>query len=138
MTLTLPLDKRKERDAVKSAQIALAAASRSVTEKRDSIRVGIIDSFIQLKTLEQTSRIELKNTDIARRRADFAVLRFKSGELSNRDVVEAQNELLSARNAHVRALVEYEQQRLQLLRDIGMLDVQPDGTLAELWPEGGH
>ncbi len=132
VAVELPLDQRDERDAVKKAIIAVSAAERDVTEKRDSIRVGITDSFSRLEALSATVDIERRNIDIAQRRADYAAFRFRNGELSNRDVVEAQNELLNARNAYAAALVQYEEQRVQLLRDVGLMDVGPDGRMIEL------
>lgn len=132
VTLELPLDKRAERDAIRKATLETAAAERDVTEKEDTIRVEISDSFSKLQALSETVEINKRNIEIAQKRADYAIIQFKNGNLSNRDVVEAQNELLSARNTHVRALVEYERQRIQLLRDVGLLDVAADGTLIEL------
>jgi len=135
-TLEIPLDKREDSEAVKKAEREEASARRAVDESRDSIKVAINESFSKLVALERTVEIEAKNTDLARRRLDYTMLRFKNGELSNRDVVEAQNELLVAQNSHVRAIVSYELQRLQLWRDSGLLDVAADGTLIELpWPE---
>jgi outer membrane protein TolC len=133
-TLDVPWDLRGRRDDVRRAQIGLDAARRDMEEKRDGIRVDLTESFVRLKTLESSAQIAQRNTEIAQRRADYAALRFRNGELSNRDVVEAQDELLSARNAYVRALASYEEQRLRLLRNTGLLDVAPDGTLVELQP----
>ena len=134
VTLELPLDKRTERDAIRRATLECDAAKRAVDEKEDLIRVEISDSFSKLLALSETVEINKRNIEITKKRSDFATYRFKNGDLSNRDVVEAQNDLLSARNAHVRALAQYEQQRLQLLRDVGLLDVAASGTLIELPP----
>lgn len=130
--LALPLDKRNERDAVTRALIALKRSQRNLEQKHDEIEVQIIESFRLLKAQEQTVNIERKNSEIARRRADYAVLEFKSGNFSNRDVVEAQNQLLDAENSYVDALAAYETRRVLLLREIGALDVTPDGLLVEL------
>jgi outer membrane protein TolC len=134
VTLELPLDKRAERDAIRRSTFECDAAERAVAEKEDLIRVEISDSFSKLLALSETVEINKRNIEITKKRSDFATYRFKNGDLSNRDVVEAQNDLLSARNAHVRALAQHEQQRLQLLRDVGLLDVDADGTLIELPP----
>ncbi|MEI6219423.1 MAG: TolC family protein, partial [bacterium] len=130
--LDIPLDKRESKEAVKRAEREEAAANRAVTETIDNIKVAISKSISELVALERTVDIEDKNNELAGRRLDHTMLRFKSGELSNRDVVEAQSELLAARNARVRAIVNYEIQRLQLLRDSGLLDVAVDGELLEL------
>jgi outer membrane protein TolC len=73
--------------------------------------------------------IQLRNMEIAERRVGNAMLQFRNGTLSNRDVIEAQNELLNARNAWGQALVDYEIQRLQLLRNVGLMDIDPNGGI---------
>ena len=130
--MDLPLDKRPERDALKRAEVAEQAAERTLTETRDTIKVAIMDSFSTLQSLRVAAGIEFRNMELAQRQADYAALRFRNGEAGNRDVVDAQNELLSARNTYVRALVRYEQERIQLLRDVGLLDVTADGRLVEM------
>jgi outer membrane protein TolC len=132
VTLELPLDKRDERDAVKLAQLDLEAARRARDQARDQVRLDVIASFTQLRFLAGSVLIERQNIGIAERRARNAMLRFRNGELLNRDVVEAENELLSARNAYARVRVSYEVQRIKLLRNIGALDVRADGTIEEL------
>ena len=76
--------------------------------------------------------IQRKTREIAEKRARNAQLRFKSGELSNRDVVEAENELLEARNRFVQAQTDYEVQRVRLFRNMGLMDVTPEGNMMEL------
>ena len=82
--------------------------------------------------LRQSAEIEAQNVALASRRADYTLMRFRNGELSNRDVVEAQDELLNAQNALIRARVDYEVQRLRLFRDAGLMDVGVEGEIVEL------
>jgi len=131
LTLQVPLDRRDERDALRKANINLNASARALEQKQYTVRIEVRESFSRLKALANTVRIESRTMQIAERRARNAIQRFKIGELSNRDVVEAENELLDARNAHARALAEYELQRLRLLKNIGLLDITPDGTFLE-------
>lgn len=132
LTLTLPIDKRPDRYALKRAEIACVAARRTAAEKSDSVQLEIEESFRRMVEIKTSAEIAFQSMEIAQRRNEYALLRFKNGELSNRDVVEAQTELLNARNAHARALVQYETKRIQLLRDIGLIDVAADGTIVEL------
>lgn len=132
LSLELPLDRRGERDAVKRAQIALAAAARDLRRKEDSVEIEVVENFARLEALRKTVGIEEKNVEIAQKRVQNAVLKFRAGELSNRDVVEAENELLDARNAFIEAKISYEMQRLRLLRNVGLLDVEADGRIIEL------
>jgi outer membrane protein TolC len=141
VTLTLPLDRRDERDALRRAELGARQAQRDLEEKEDAVRIEILENFSRLQRLAGTLEIERRNREIAEKRVRNAEFRFRNGELSNRDVVEAENELLNARNALSRALVDYEIQRIRLLRNIGLLDVAPDGSLMEMtgtveWREG--
>ncbi|MDA0322574.1 MAG: TolC family protein [Verrucomicrobia bacterium] len=132
VTFEVPLDKRDERDAVKRTEMGVTAAERELEQTLDTVKVEIIENFRRLNSLRITVDIQAKNMEIAEKRARNALLRFKNGELSNRDVVEAENDLLDARNSYARALVDHELQRLRLLRNVGLLDVAPDGTMLEL------
>ncbi len=130
--LTIPLDRRDERDAFIQARIRRASAARRLEAAVNNVTLEVIQSLKQLQTLESTVQIERENVKIASRRAANADWRFKRGDFSNRDVVEAENELLEARNAYSSALFDYELQRLRLLRNIGLLDVDSAGRLIEL------
>lgn len=134
VALEIPLDRRDRRDAVRLATLVLEQARRTWEEKRENVALEVAESYSRLRTLAQTVEIQRKNQDIAVRRAENANFLFRTGELSNRDVVEAQNDLLNARNALVSALLDYDIQRLQLLRNVGLLDVGPEGELIELAP----
>lgn len=131
LNIAIPFDQRSERDRVKAAEIVLAAADRNFDQQLANVRIDIIDHYNTLKNLNRKVEIERLNNEIALKRVRNAVLRFKNGELSNRDVVEAENGLLDARNALVQALIDHEIERLSLLRNMGLLDVTPSGRLLE-------
>lgn len=136
VTAEIPFDRRDERDAVRRAQLDLDAAERRLAETTDTVLLEVRESYSRLRSLTVSVDIELRNIEIAEKRAKNALLQFRNGSLSNRDVVEAANDLLDARNAYIAALTDYEVQRLNLLRQVGLLDVARDGTLIELTPEG--
>lgn len=131
----IPIDRRDERDAVKRAQLDLDAAKRRLAAEVDNVALEVRESYSKLRSLTVSVEIQLKNIEIAERRAENALLQFRNGTLSNRDVVEASNALLDARNAYIAALTDYEIQRLTLLRQIGLLDISRDGSIIELNPE---
>lgn len=132
VSMVLPIDQRSERDGLRRAMLEVEAAKRRTEERRDQIRLEVRESFSQLRTQQTAVEIERQNIEIAERRVTNATLLFRSGRLSNRDVIEAENQLLDARNAFVQALVDYEIQRLTLLRNIGLLDVDARGRMVEL------
>ncbi len=50
-----------------------------------------------------------------------------AGRASSRDLLESQDALLSAQNNRTSALVDYAIAKLNFYRDIGLLNVMPDG-----------
>jgi outer membrane protein TolC len=136
VTAEIPFDQRDERDALRRAELALDAAERRLAEQTDSTALEVRESYSRLRSLTVSVQIEAKNIEIAEKRAKNALLQFRNGTLSNRDVVEAANGLLDARNAYINALTDYEVQRLNLLRQVGLLDVARDGAIIERTPEG--
>lgn len=129
--LDIPFDKREERDNLKRAQLSKAQNDRELAERTDTIKLEVASSFSQLEVLSNNVKIEEENVSIAEERVENAVYRFKSGELSNRDVVEAENALLEAKDALVRALIDHEIERFEFLRSIGFLDVSTGGQFIE-------
>ena len=128
LTLEIPFDLRDERDALKKASLDLAADVRALASKTDEVSLEVMDNFTSLAFLRESVKIEKMNIDIAIKRAKNAMFLFKNGDLLNRDVVEAENELLDARNSYVRVLAQHEIQRIELLRNSGTLDIAADGN----------
>lgn len=131
VSLTLPLDKVPERNRYKSALITRRRRRRGYEERRDEVRVEVMNTYRRLRRLGNSVRIQRANVDLAERRVKNAHIRFEAGELGNRDVVEAESAKLNAQNALIRAILDYEVARLQLKRDIGILFVDSDG----MWKE---
>jgi len=132
----IPFDRRDRRDAIRRAELDREAAERRYAEQFDVILLEVRESYSRLRSLTVSVDIQLKNIEIAEKRAKNALLQFRNGTLSNRDVVEAANQLLDARNAYITDLTDYEVQRLNLLRQVGLLGVARDGAIVERSPEG--
>jgi len=131
----IPFDKRDDRDALKNTMIEVKAAERELALREETVVLEVREGFSRLRSLTVSVEIQLKNIEIAKRRAENALLQFRNGTLSNRDVVEAANDLLDARNSYITALTDYAIQRLVLLRQIGLLDVSREGAIIELNPD---
>lgn len=132
VSLALPLDKRNERDTLRRKRILLDEARRALDEQTDTIKVSIIDSFRKLKLQEETVRMQKEVMRISTLNVRATQMRFETGKIDNSSVVTAQQTLLTAKNAYIQALATYAQERVQLLMDIGLLDVSADGTFVEL------
>ncbi|MFN0006403.1 MAG: TolC family protein [Planctomycetota bacterium] len=131
LTLGLPIDRVAERNAYRSSQIGLAQALRSYAEFHDGLEVGVRSTFRELERRKKSLEIQAQLIADQERNAKIAQLRFEQGNFSNRDVVEAQQALLEARNALISEKVDYEIARLRLLKDLGILFIDEKG----MWKE---
>lgn len=128
LSLDVPLDRRAERLSLDRARVAHLRAMRSESEQRERVIVQVREGIRQLRSAQASLTIQSRNYAQAKRRAEKAEIDFKSGELSNRDLVEAQNDVRSADDARYAALVSYRIAELSLRRDTGTLAVRDDGS----------
>jgi len=128
LALQIPLDRTSERNAFRSAQIALDRERREYERTRDGVVVEVRDTLRRLKQAEVSLRIQQEIIAVEEKRVRKARLDFEGGRVGNRDVLEAEQSLLSARNARIRALVDYEIARIDIERVMGTLEVGDDGT----------
>ncbi|HKB17122.1 MAG TPA: hypothetical protein VKF62_13735, partial [Planctomycetota bacterium] len=60
-------------------------------------------------------------------RVESATEMKSAGRANTRELLEAQDALLQAQNSFTSALVDYTVSRLSLFRDLGVLQVSPEG-----------
>ncbi len=131
LTLGLPVDRLAERNAYRSSRIALDRARRSLDEFEDNLAVDVRRTFRELVRRKQSLDIQTELIEDQQRNVSIAKMRFERGDVSNREVVEAQEALLEALNTRIREKVDYEIARLNLLRNLGILFIDEHG----MWNE---
>jgi outer membrane protein TolC len=131
LSLELPLDRVKERAALRSSRIALDRARRDLSLKEDSVILEVGDALRNLRSSESSLKIQEQIAESEERNVRVARMRFESGEISNRDLTEALTALADARDRLVREKANLETARLQLLRDLGVLYLDDEGTWRE-------
>ncbi|MCH7871914.1 MAG: TolC family protein, partial [Planctomycetes bacterium] len=127
LTLEIPLDRKAERNAYRSALIALDRARRNFQLRLDEVERDILD---QLRELEQDEkRIQLQNNQIEFEKRAVAVTRIRvdSGDAGNRDLADARQGLQSAQNALIDLRVQHFIARLRLRRNLGVLFIDEKG-----------
>ena len=129
LTLDLPVDLRGERDLLMLAELNLETARRSLVNSELSIQLETLDRLNDLANFERNLIAQQLNLNLAEKQVKNAIIRFENGELSNRDVVEAQNALLDAKNGVSQALISHEVERVKLLSTLGVLQIDRDGKL---------
>lgn len=119
--LDLPINRFRERNQYRSTIISFEAALRRLSlaldNKRNQIRLGLRN----LKQFEQNYQIQKLAVQLADERVTGADLNYQAGRATLRDIQDAQDDLVAARNSLITLVVDYLEARMSLLLDIGIL-----------------
>ncbi|MBI4244670.1 MAG: TolC family protein [Planctomycetes bacterium] len=126
-TFTLPFDKWQERTSYESQIVQYNRARRQTKRTEDEVVLKVIETVRTLRRSENTIRIQQMAVEDAAQRLEQAKIDYNRGKGTNRDVVEAQNELASAQNQLVSAQIDYIIGKLELQREIGTLRIDEEG-----------
>ncbi len=130
MALEIPVNRKVERNDYRTSLIDLRRSERNYDLRRDEVRVDVRDALRQLEQARLSMQIQAKNIVINQFRADQARELLRKSRLeSNRDVVEAEQGLLSARNRYAQAESDYRAAVLQFLLNTGTLRLDDGGRL---------
>lgn len=131
LSLELPLDRVKERGALRAARIDLDRSRRGLSLKEDSVILEVGDALRNFRSSESSLKIQEQIAASEEKNVKVARMRFENGEISNRDLTDALTALADARDRLVREKANLETARLQLLRDLGVLVLDDEGTWRE-------
>jgi len=84
-------------------------------------------AYRDLEEAAQRHRIQKNSLELAEKRVESTGLLLQAGESTTRDLLESQDALLDAQNNVTAALVSHVIAKLSFFRDIGILQVMPDG-----------
>ncbi|MFO8007830.1 MAG: TolC family protein [Candidatus Brocadiia bacterium] len=135
LELDLPLDKKSERNEYRRRLIDLDEAVRDQCEARDEVVLQVRNSWRQLTRARRSYQIREQSVRLAEARVESTMLLLEAGDADTRDMLEAREALVGAQNDLARALVDYRVARLQLARDMEILNVTRTGQLAENFDE---
>ena len=133
-----PLDRRRERNNFRAAQIAYQRARRNYIAAEDQVKLDVRSELrdlwaqgeifeIQRRAL-RVAALELEQAlEAGERQADGA----GEGRQQGLNIPRAVENILDAQDELIEAWVEYETARLELYRDVGVMKVDANG----LWPE---
>jgi len=132
--LDLPLDRKAERNSYRAALISQEQAARAQVQLRDEIELQVRESWRTLEQASRTYQISELGVRLAERRVEEQELLAELGRAKALDQVDAQNALLSSKDARTQALVAHTIARLQFWDNIGILYVKDNGQWQD--PEG--
>jgi len=128
----LPLDRKSERNAYREALISLEQQQRNFESDRDNIELEVRDALRGLNAEAEGYRIQKMALELAEDRLEAQKMLFDIGQSDVRLLLESEDDLLAAQNAVISSLVEFMISGLSFYRDIGVLQVKPDGMWEEL------
>jgi outer membrane protein TolC len=128
LELELPLDRVRERSALRAARVELSRNRRAQAELEDQVILSVRESLRDYRSSANSLAIQRQIVTSEEKNSKVARLRFENGEIGNRDLTDAQNNLVDAQDRLVRERVNVELARVQFLRDLGVLTLEEDGT----------
>ncbi|MFC1764572.1 TolC family protein [Planctomycetota bacterium] len=123
----LPFDRLAERNAYREALITVQQRQRAYDEDVDSIKLTIRQAFRDLAETAETYRIQKIGLDLAQNRVLEQKIRLKNGRGVIRDLQNSEASLVQAQILVTNALISHTIAKLNFFRDIGLLQVRPDG-----------
>jgi outer membrane protein TolC len=132
--LDLPFERTRERNLYRNSLIAFEQSVRNAQALEDLIKLEIRTILSDLLESRESIQIQAEAVTVAQRRVDSTNLLLQAGRVDIRDVLEAQESLVSAQNLLTAALVNYRVGELDLQRDLGVLEVNEQGLWREYTP----
>jgi len=127
LSLNLPLNRQAERNNYRSSQLALDRARRDYSLLVDNTERDIKDQLRQLERVAQQIVLQEQQVEQEQRAVAVTEIRYESGDVDNRDLLDARQSLVEAQNALIVLTADHFISRLTLLKDLGLLFIDSKG-----------
>ena len=121
-TLDLPFDRHSERNEYRRRLVTFEQQLRDLSLTLDQLKDSIERGLRTLNQRKETFEIQTNALGVANTRVEAAVANLEAGRAEIRELVEAQDAQINAQNAVTQAIVQYQEARLELMLQIGLLD----------------
>jgi outer membrane protein TolC len=135
LTLDLPFERTKEAVNYRNSFISLEKAVRDIQGLEDEIKLQVRNELRDMLEARENLYIQAQSVFVAQKRVKSVNLFLEAGRAQIRDLLEAQDALLSAQNSLTSAVVDYRIAELKIQRDMGLLRVDEKGLWKEYTPE---
>lgn len=136
VALTAPLDQINERNDFRAALIGYQRARRDYIAFEDQVKFDVRQSWRQLNVLQQNFEITRQQIRIAASQLDLAVEeataplapgQTQGAGAQGLNFLNALQDVLNAQNSLIGIWVDYERNRLNIYRDMGIMEIDPSG-----------
>lgn len=131
LDVDLPLGIKDRRNNYRATIINLDRAQRQLELAEDQIKLAINNDWRALDQAKRNFEISEIGVQLSESRVDEQQILKELGQGTSRDLVQAQEDLVSSRNQRTNALVQHTISRLNLWRDMGILYIQDSGQWEE-------
>jgi len=107
-----------------TADAQLAGVLTQMADLKDKIDQQLRDSLLDVASQAVLVKVARSNLDLATTELDQSAQRFEAGIDDNLPVVQAQSTLANAQTQYVNTVYQYNQAKLGLARNLGIIDVQ--------------
>ncbi len=123
----LPFDRKTERNDYRKKLITLEQRRRSYNDESDNVKLDVRQAYRDLTEKAESYRIQKIGLELAERRVEEQNMLLLYGRGTMRLLLETEDDLVSAQNEVTDALVDHTIAKMSFFRDIGILQVKPDG-----------
>lgn len=122
-----PLDRKIEFARYRSSLVDLERAQRDLRVTRDRVALDIRDASREIERATLTLELQGRNVLLAERRLENVKILRRRGEVPPRRLIEAEQDLLDARNRRDQALADLQTSVLNYLLQTGQMRVDGQG-----------
>ena len=120
--LDLPIDNLDARNSFRRARINFERQLRELSLALDRIHSDVRDNLRGLELARQSFEIQRNALQLANQRVEAVNLLLEADRAETRDLLEARNDQLGARNSVTTSLINYHLTRLELLHSLGAFE----------------
>ena len=124
LRISMPWDRRRERNSYRKALIDLERSRRTFEESEDNVKNEVRAGYRDLVAARALYENKVESLKTAKMRVDSNDLFMQSGRSSMRDILEAESAMLTARNALCSAIINWRISDLSLRTAMGTLEVK--------------
>jgi outer membrane protein TolC len=136
LTIDMPFERTAEALTYRETLVGFEQSIRDLQEREDQVKLAVLNRLSELLQARESMQIQARAVAVAERRVASTRMFLEAGRAEIRDLLEAQEALISAQNALTAALVTYRVGELALQRDLGLLRVDQRGVWTEYEPAG--
>ncbi len=123
----VPLDRKTQRNNYRRALIQLERQQRQYEDDKERIKLAVRGAYRRLKETADRYKIEKNSLKLAEERVEMNKVLLDAGRVETRILLLSQDALLEAQNNVTGALIDHLDAKLSFYRDVGILQVRPDG-----------